>query len=98
VIFDGPFLILFSNIKKHPGEFFSFLISQINFEKMKFSDIRNQGVIKQKTKNEDTKKTNGYSTKNTKTKRITKHTHEKHTRNQIFNRRFGPELKYKIQI
>ena len=42
-------------------------------------------------------KTNGYSTKNTKTKRITKHTHKKHARNQIFNRRFGPELKYKIQ-
>jgi hypothetical protein len=42
-------------------------------------------------------KTNGYSTRYTKTKKTTKHTQEKHTWNQIFNRRFGPELKYKIQ-
>ena len=33
MIFDGLFLILFANDKKHPGEIFSFLISQINFEK-----------------------------------------------------------------
>ena len=33
MIFDGLFLILFANNKKHPGEIFSFLISQINFEK-----------------------------------------------------------------
>jgi hypothetical protein len=38
----------------HPGQNFSFLISQIIFEKMKFSDIRNQGIRKKFIKNEDT--------------------------------------------
>jgi hypothetical protein len=38
----------------HPGQNFSLLISQIIFEKMKFSDIRNQGIRKKFIKNEDT--------------------------------------------
>jgi hypothetical protein len=46
MIFDGLFLILFANNDKHPGQNFSFSIFQITFEKMKISDIQNQGVIK----------------------------------------------------
>ena len=56
IIFNHLFLILFVNHKKHPGPKKKKLISQINFEKIKFSDIRNQGVIKWNIKNEDAKK------------------------------------------
>jgi hypothetical protein len=57
MIFDGLFLIFFANNKKHPGEIFFLFNFPNKFRKIKFSDIRNQGAIKLKAKNEDIKNT-----------------------------------------
>ena len=67
MIFDGLFLILFSNNNKHPGQEFSFLISQVNFEVFRYPKSR-CNKTKQKTKNEDTKKQMGIQQKTQKQK------------------------------